>query len=384
MKNTRAFIISFKKIVLLFFLLVSFLESLSLIIINKNMLENKIIDYSLSSDCIKNEFVFGNTGNKEKTTVGFLQILSLLLNEDVKEPLNIFINNISFVNSLKEIKNQYAIISESNNYYIPKIINKLIDDTKKDAVIYNDVTETTIHSVKKNGTVLEKTGLTLDNKTSYDITVESVMSKKINITAPHILIVHTHGSESYNPTDRNEDTDKNVVRVGKEMAEIFKQNGIKVTHSTKMHDIPKFNNSYKNSLATVSEMMKKYPDINVVLDIHRDAMITENGEVYKVVKDINGQKMAQVMFVVGSDNGGLEHPFWKDNLNFAFLCQKRINELAPDLARPVNIRKERFNQHTTRASLIVEVGTNGNTLDEAINSALITAQAISDVLNSLK
>ena len=112
------------------------------------------------------------------------------------------------------------------------------------------------------------------------------------------------------------------------------------------------------------------------------AMISASGEVYKLVCDNNGEKTAQVMFVVGTDEGGLKHAGWKNNLNFAVKCQKRANELFPNIVRPINLRTERFNQHTTGASIIVEVGTNGNTLEEAISSAKITAQAISDVIKT--
>ncbi len=386
MKRTRAYVINIKKVILysVMMCVLSFSVICLSVNVKKEIFTNKLIEYSISPERIKKEIpVFNNTGSEYKP-ITLIKILSFIFNEDLEKPSNIFTDKISFIKSVKnELSKNYDFVNESNNYYIPKIFESIL---KEDNLTYNPATETTVNSIKSNGNYLEKKGIVVDNKTTYSLNLVELYNEKLSLNRvkgkPQVLIVHTHGSESYNPTDRNEDINNNIVRVGSEMAKVFKENNIEVIHSKKMHDIPKFNNSYKNSLSTVEEMLKKYPTISVVLDVHRDAMISETGEIFKVVKETGGVKCSQVMFVVGTNQGGLTHNNWKENLKFAMHCQERINEIAPNLSRPINLRQERFNQHTTNSSLIIEIGTNGNTLTESINSGIITAKAISDVLNS--
>lgn len=385
MKTTRAYVINIKKVIcfllVILFVLGSFITLT--MCIDGYKVEKYLVGFSFKT--IKKDIPFFISKDKKNFDLSLIKIISLLLNEDLDRPTKILKDKLFFIESVKkELSNQYDFMNESNNYYINKVIKEMITESKEENIIYNPATEKTIKSIRNNGTILGKKGITLDNKTSHSVDLNKLFHERLNLDKeadnPQVLIVHTHGSESYNPFDRSQDKTKNIVKVGSEMVKVFKENGINVIHSEKMHDIPMFNNSYKNSLATVNEMLKKYPDIKIVLDIHRDAMITESGEVFKVIKDFNGKKFAQVMFVVGTDEGGLSHENWRENLKFAIQCQKRLNEIVPDIARPINLRKERFNQHTTNASVIIEIGTNGNTLLESVESGKITAQAISDVL----
>lgn len=386
MRHTRAYVINIKKV--FFYAVIITTVSFGILFLKVNVKKEdflkRLIEYSILSDRIKKEIpVLDNSVNEYKS-ITLIKVLSFMFNEDLEKPSNIFSDKIYFIKSVKnEFGKNYDFVNESNNYYIPKIFENVL---KEDNITYNPATEKTVNSIKANGNHLEKKGIVVDNKTNYTLNLLELYNEKLAVNKvkgkPQVLIVHTHGSESYNPTDRNQDINNNIVHVGSHMAKIFEENNIKVIHSKKMHDVPKFNNSYKNSLSTVDEMLKKYPTISVVLDIHRDAMISEAGEVFKVVKEIDGVKCSQVMFVVGTNQGGLKHENWKENLKFAMHCQEKINEIAPNLARPINLRQERFNQHTTNSSVIIEIGTNGNTLIESVNSAIITAKAISDVLNS--
>ena len=104
----------------------------------------------------------------------------------------------------------------------------------------------------------------------------------------------------------------------------------------------------------------------------------------KVVTEINGQKSAQLMFVVGTDENGLYNPDWRENMKFALKLQEKIDERYPDLMRYVNLRKNRFNGHTTRGSLIIEVGSSGNSLGEAKYGIRLAMECVADFLNGLK
>ncbi len=245
----------------------------------------------------------------------------------------------------------------------------------------------------------EKSGkILIRNETTYGLNIDEMLSSPLTFdmkgSEPKILIVHTHGTEGYSPegeasydtskSDRTLDKEKNVVRVGEAMKQIFEEKGISVIHDTTLHDHPDFNGSYENSRKTIESYLAKNPSISVVLDVHRDAFIYDDGSKAKFVSVINGVKSAQLMFVVGSNGGGLDHPNWRENMKFAIKLQNHINGKYPTLMRGVNLRTERFNGHMTKGSLIIEVGSSGNTLEEAMNGAKYGAEAIAEYLNKLK
>ena len=127
--------------------------------------------------------------------------------------------------------------------------------------------------------------------------------------------------------------------------------------------------------------MEKYPTIRMVLDVHRDALVGEDGTIYKPVVQVDGTKTAQVMLLVGTDDGGAVFPDWTEHLALAMEIQAQMNSLWPGLARPITLRTARFNQQLTKGSLLVEVGSHGNTLEEAVNGARLFARAAGMVIN---
>ena len=226
----------------------------------------------------------------------------------------------------------------------------------------------------------------LNNQTSYTVDIPEMMkdyrhiSKKDN---KQILIIHTHGTEAYNDqkTARTKDISKNVVAVGEVLSEELKKRGYRVLHDVKMHDDPSYNGSYLNCLNTLKWYFEYYDDIGIVLDVHRDAIEENDGSRVKLSYGYDNGKYAQLMFVSGSDNGGLEHKNFKENLKFAISLQSTVNSMYDGLMRPIDFRKERFNQHMHSNYLILEVGTHGNTIDEAKNSMKIFAEALDKYLN---
>jgi len=241
-------------------------------------------------------------------------------------------------------------------------------------------------------------GVYIYNRTSQQVDVAAMAAAAVDIKlagdeAPQILIMHTHGSEAYAPegtdvytetdTARTTDESYNVIRVGDEMERIFTEFGFHVLHDRTLYDYPAYSGSYDRSKEGVEAYLKQYPSIQIVLDIHRDALIANDGTVYKAVTTIDGTKAAQVLLVVGSDDGGLEHPEWKKNLTLAIKIQQTMNSLWPTLARPITLRTSRFNQQLTTGSLLVEIGCHGNTLQEALAGARLFARAAGQVLLSL-
>ena len=241
-------------------------------------------------------------------------------------------------------------------------------------------------------------GLYLYNRTSLDVDLAAAAAATVPITlpeeGPQILIVHTHGSEAYTPdgadvytpSDNNTrtlDTNYNMVRVGTEMEKVFTEMGLGVVHDTTLYDYPQYNGAYDRSAQAVKAYLEQYPTIRIVLDVHRDALIGEDGTVYKAVTTVDGTSTAQVMLVLGSSEGG-EHPNWMENLTLACKIQNGMNTLYPTLARPMTMRSSRYNQQLCSGSLLVEVGTHGNTLQEALAAARLFARAAGQVLLGLE
>lgn len=241
-------------------------------------------------------------------------------------------------------------------------------------------------------------GLYLYNRTSLDVDLAAAAAATVPITlpeeGPQILIVHTHGSEAYTPdgadvytpSDNNTrtlDTNYNMVRVGTEMEKVFTEMGLGVVHDTTLYDYPQYNGAYDRSAQAVKAYLEQYPTIRIVLDVHRDALIGEDGTVYKAVTTVDGTSTAQVMLVLGSSEGG-EHPNWMENLTLACKIQNGMNTLYPTLARPMTMRSSRYNQQLCSGSLLVEVGTHGNTLQEALSAARLFARSAGQVLLGLK
>lgn len=245
------------------------------------------------------------------------------------------------------------------------------------------------------GPVFERTAavvpaeeLKISNLAKVDISVPELLSLPDEQRGGTVLILHTHGCESYTPTKqynykpskdlRTTDKSFNVVRIGDEIEKALTGRGIKTIHDTTLCDEPSFNDSYNVSLAVAKRYLKENPDIKVILDVHRDSIEGADG---KPVKTVGAKNTSQLMFVIGTDASGLDHPLWRQNLAFALRLQQRIQSEYPDIMRPVNLRKNRFNQQVSPGSIIVEVGSDANTLEEALNAARIFGEELGEYLS---
>lgn len=241
-------------------------------------------------------------------------------------------------------------------------------------------------------------GLYLYNRTGESVDLAAAAQASVNITlpaeGPQILIVHTHTTEAYTPdgTDvytpdggvaRTLEEEDNMLRVGDEMERVFTEMGLSVIHDRTVHDYPQYNGAYTRSAQTVQDYLEQYPSIKIVLDVHRDALAGEDGTVYKAVTVIDGVDTAQVMLVIGHGQNG-SNPHWMENLALACKLQTSMNTLYPTLARPMTFRDSSYNQELSTGYLLVEVGTHGNTLQEALSAARLFARSAGQVLLGLK
>ena len=239
-------------------------------------------------------------------------------------------------------------------------------------------------------------GLSIKNETAYSVDLSSLLRPGPRLRLPaegaQILILHTHGSEAYTPAglDRYEANDNrrtadekfSVIRVGDELAAIFEAAGLRVIHDREIYDYPSYTGSYTRSGEAVARCLSENPGIAVVLDIHRDALGSD-GVVYKTMAEEEGTVASQIMLLCGTDESGLSHPDWRENLALAMYLQARVDALHPTLMRPVSLVPQRYNQHLSRGSLILEVGSSGNTLQEALAAIRMFGEAAAPALLEL-
>ncbi|MCD8254651.1 MAG: stage II sporulation protein P [Oscillospiraceae bacterium] len=237
---------------------------------------------------------------------------------------------------------------------------------------------------------------TIKNDTSIDVDIEALSAEGLSLTLqagePQILIVHTHGSEAYtmdgddvyeeSDESRTQDKSHNVIRVGDELAEKLRECGLNVIHDREIYDYPSYTGSYSRSAEAVESYLEKYPSIAIVIDLHRDA-IGSGDVIYKTVAEADGESCAQVMLVVGTGENGLYHPNWRENLKLALYMQNAMDARYKTLARPIELEPERYNQQLTTGSLILEVGSSGNTLAEALKAIDLFAASVGPALAKL-
>ena len=190
------------------------------------------------------------------------------------------------------------------------------------------------------------------------------------------VIHQVHGYE-YEATGNYRTTDLNysVARVGTELTNYLQEKGFSVTHNTTYHDYPAYSGSYARSLNTLQELLQG-ENTQLVFDLHRDAVGSSNE--YAPTIKINDNYVAQIMFVIGTNGGGLYHPDWQSNLKFAIELQQKANEMYPGLFKPIIVRNSRYNQHLGKAACIIEVGATGNTLEQCMTSMKYLAKVLDE------
>ena len=227
----------------------------------------------------------------------------------------------------------------------------------------------------------------IKNETDYQITEDMFNTDDLTIDNKNIILFHTHSCESYTssekypytPTGNFRTTDLNftVTRVGTELETYLKQYNYNVVHNTDYHDYPAYNGSYTRSLKTVENILQTTPS-DIIIDVHRDAIGSRSD--YAPTVRIGDEEAAQLMFVIGTDAGGLWHPNWRENLKFAIKVQQKAEEMYPGLFKTMMLTKSRYNQHTGKYASIIEVGATGNTLDQCLTSMKYLAAVMHEVI----
>ena len=235
----------------------------------------------------------------------------------------------------------------------------------------------------RNCTDLTNDFLYSESKKDYDFTLDAKSDE------PQILIYHTHATESFELTERDfydnsfsaktTDPEKSIIAVGNEICKQLEAAGITYIHDTLVHDYPSYDGSYDSSRQTVTEILEKYPSIKIALDIHRDGIEREDGTRISPVAEINGKKAAQIMIISGCDDGTMGMPDYMKNFHFASHLQSMLESSWNGLTRPILFDYRHYNQDLTTGSLLIEVGSHGNSLDQVKYSGVLIGKTLSQL-----
>ena len=239
----------------------------------------------------------------------------------------------------------------------------------------------------------------LQNETSYRLNFDEIKSKQ-SITektddGPLVLILHTHASEAYLPPQASylignigekiysNDQNRSVIAVGKALCDILNQNGISTVQCADQHGKNgTLRNSYEGSAECIEKYLQEYPSIQYVIDLHRDGILGENGELVRTATNHEGNAYGQIMAVVGTDGNGTECPGWQTNLSLAIRLNEGLARRVENLCRPISLRNASYNQELAPNALLLEIGSAGNTQEEAIRSAVLVGEVLSELIKA--
>ena len=204
-------------------------------------------------------------------------------------------------------------------------------------------------------------------------------------SSPSVLILHTHGTESYTrqPGEIYEESSDyrtfnasyNMLSIGEELKRVLEAGGISVLHDRTLHDYPSYSGSYDHARSTIEAYLQAYPSIKMVIDLHRDALDLGADTQLTTSATVGGQPSSQLMLIAGSDRNDA-HPNWQDTLAFNVKLTAILEKMYPGITRPLQLRPKRSNLDMTPGSILVEVGANGDSHTQAITAVRALGAAI--------
>ena len=278
---------------------------------------------------------------------------------------------------IKQVMKSYAEADEGS-----KKAGKISEQTYKSSGVTDSYGRVRVKNVNDTGINIKKL---LSEKADMNITDKS---------KPAVLIFHTHTTETYQITDRgfyskdfkprSNDPSLNTVRVGTAIKEELEKAGYTVIHDTTIYDY-KYNGAYTRSREAVSKHLEKHPEIQIVLDVHRDAIELNDGTKIKPVCEIDGKKCAQIMIISGcqeSGNGITGFDDWRQNLTFAVQLQDKLEENFEGITRPLYFSPRKYNMDMSHCSVLLEMGSDANTLEEAVYAGKCMGVALADLMKN--
>lgn len=302
-------------------------------------------------------------------------------------------------------------VQTNSDFVIYKTVSSIeqLTETPEDILDTMSKAEETAADDEVGGSIISKTYTTegatdsfgmiyVKNTNDTQIDIEELLNEdadiSINKEDPIVLIIHSHTTETYQILDRDfyasdfltrdDDLSINVARVGDAIVEELEKAGYVVIHDTTVHDYS-YSESYTNSAAAVERWLEMYPSIEIVIDVHRDAISTTDGTKYKPVTEIEGKNAAQVMIISGCQeegNGITGFDDWEYNLLFALDLQNELETLFEGITRPLYFTAKKYVMNYTHNSILLEVGSDSSTLEEAVYAGKCVGIALSSLLDS--
>ena len=258
-------------------------------------------------------------------------------------------------------------------------------EEKQQEYDWEDYTE--IKKVRQDFFAVDATTEIEDERIQPQILLEKEIALSEPNGGPQILIYHTHSQETFADSIPG-DVNTSIVGAGEYLTKLLKEEyGYDVLHHTGEYDVETRDYAYSYALPNIEAILQEYPSIELVIDLHRDAVAEDK----KLVSEQNGKQAAQIMFFNGlshtvkqGDIDYLENPYIDDNLAFSFQMQVLCNEYYPGLTRRIYLKGYRYNMHLCPQSLLIEMGAQTNTCEEVRNTLDILAHVLSMCLDGEK
>lgn len=335
------------------------------------------------------KFISSIFSNNKKSSIFYIEFLNYGMpivkasandNEDLLETKHSVKDSIleglgiNIYNPIKIISKEIALLSLPNS---KNNINDYISDVSFNPFKLQD--NSIFKNTEKNNSTENKTEDTGNLPNTVVNVYDPKLKKPLNNSKPEVFIYHTHTSESYKPgeTDSYDET-KNICAVGSELAKELENNyGISVVHDKTIHSTS-YNQSYTRSRETIDKYLKKYGEFKLIIDIHRDSGVSKRG----VTTKLNNEEVAKIMFVMAKNN-----PNFPKNNAIATQMVNISDKLFPGLSRgiyyyPKGVKA--FNQDKSNNAILIEVGSELNTTNEAKGSTKYIARIVAEYLSGKK
>ncbi len=310
------------------------------------------------------------------------------------------INSDKIVNETAKAEYTESVITSANiKLTIPADVQKLVKQAQKTYANSSNDGKIQESDYSKQNATSEYNGIYLRNTTlNHQINIEEYLNKQVHAfvseNKPSVLIYHTHTTETYELLDRtfytnersirSKNSAENMVRVGEEICRILEEKGYKTIHDKTIYD-EALSGAYERSRENISKILKENPSIQIVLDVHRGSIYQKDGSKIKTITEINGRKTAQILLITGCEDGNVtDFPNWQKNLTFALNLQEKLKNDNETLVQPLMLCSRKYNMDLIPCALSIEIGTDANTLSEAVYSAGLFANSLSDFLEEYK
>lgn len=282
-------------------------------------------------------------------------------------------------------KKEEDLVQQDYYFQDDETTDEVVEEVKKEEKLFHAKKWENSKYLRKYIYQIDSTTMATENELNGKVLLNTNLKLRKS-DEPQILIYHTHGSEAYRGSRKGRKSDT-VIGVGDVLTKRLEQKNIKVVHDRNIYDVKngkeERSKAYNYAATAIEKNLKKYPSIQVVIDLHRDGV----NESTKLVTRQNGKRMAQIMFFNGmsrtATNGNikyLKNLNKQTNLAFSLQLQAQAALKYPGFTRKIYVKGYRYNLHYRGRSLLVEVGAQNNTLSEAKASMSLLAELLNNVL----